>query len=311
MSRVSVITPCFNAERYIASTIESVRNQSFGDWEHIVVDDGSSDGSAEAAERVADGDPRVSVVRQPNAGVAAARRRGLDAASPDSDYLVFFDADDLMHPDFLTMLSAHLDEHPEVGLVYCGQRDIDEHDAPIGDEEVKERFVRRGRRIHRLDPSSAPTPLDALVSRFEAIPSTCMFRRSVYEGTIGWRKMGVVEDKDMGIQMALAAPVHFVAEELMSYRHHGEQRHHDRFYESMRMLHDRWWDEDLDRDQRRAVRRAIAFDRRVAAHLSRREAVRSLRAGEPGAATTHALRSIKQTGEWFSRSARAVASRAA
>ena len=77
--RVSVVVPTFNAEAYVRSTLDSVLAQTFEDWELVVFDDGSTDGTFEVASSVAGADDRVLAVRGANEGVAAARNRGFAA----------------------------------------------------------------------------------------------------------------------------------------------------------------------------------------------------------------------------------------
>ncbi|CEK16915.1 glycosyltransferase family 2 protein, partial [Chthonomonas calidirosea] len=117
MPKVSVITPMYNAERFIGATIESVRAQTLQDWEHIVVDDGSTDGSTEVVKRYLPLEPRLKLVQQPNGGVSKARNRGFCESSPESDYIVFFDADDIMEAEMLQTLADYLDVNPNVGMV--------------------------------------------------------------------------------------------------------------------------------------------------------------------------------------------------
>lgn len=93
---VSVIVPCYNQAPYVEAALDSVRQQTVGDWECIVVDDGSTDGSADIVRRIAEGDPRFRYVRQDNAGPSAARNRGLDLAA--GRFIQFLDGDDLLMP---------------------------------------------------------------------------------------------------------------------------------------------------------------------------------------------------------------------
>ena len=72
--RVSIITPCWNGEKYIGETIESVLAQTVTDWEMIIVDDGSSDHSAQVVQTYVDRDERIRLICQENAGSAAARK---------------------------------------------------------------------------------------------------------------------------------------------------------------------------------------------------------------------------------------------
>ncbi len=106
--RVSVVIPCYNAAAYVGVALRALLNQTRPPDEVIVVDDGSTDGSAAVAQSF--GAP-VRVIRVANGGAARARLRGLSEA--DGDALMFMDADDLMAPDTLGSLVAVLEDHPE------------------------------------------------------------------------------------------------------------------------------------------------------------------------------------------------------
>src|SRR4051812_33422066 len=128
MPRISVVTPCYNAFAFIGRTIVSVFDQSYRDWEHIVVDDGSRDESAASVARLLPGEPRLRLIRQDNGGCARARNVGFDACSRDSEYLLFLDADDCLEPHMLKTMVDYLDAHPDVGMAYCDFGLIDEQD---------------------------------------------------------------------------------------------------------------------------------------------------------------------------------------
>ena len=118
MPSVSIITPCFNAAPFIAGTVHSVLRQDFTDWEHILVDDGSTDDSLAIARSAAERDPRFRVFSQPNGGMAFSRNVGFSRAADESRYLLFLDADDILEPHALSTLLRYLEQHPQVGLVY-------------------------------------------------------------------------------------------------------------------------------------------------------------------------------------------------
>lgn len=125
--RVSVIIPAHNAAAYLPDTLGSVRAQTFGDWEVVAVDDGSTDDTWELLEAASD-QPGVSALRNPAAeGPAAARNRALDHAS--GEVAVFLDADDLLMPRYLENQLAALDRAREagrkVGIVACDARLLD------------------------------------------------------------------------------------------------------------------------------------------------------------------------------------------
>ena len=97
MPRVSVITPVFNAVEFLPQTLRSVQTQSLDDWEHILVEDGSTDGSAGLLEKAALADSRIRLLRTPGrSGPARARNLGLECAR--GEYAAFLDADDLWLP---------------------------------------------------------------------------------------------------------------------------------------------------------------------------------------------------------------------
>ncbi len=100
MPLVSVITPVFNAVEFLPEALRSVQSQTLPDWEHILVDDGSTDGSLELIQEAAAADPRIRLLRtQGRSGPARARNQGLECAS--GKYAAFLDADDLWLPQKL------------------------------------------------------------------------------------------------------------------------------------------------------------------------------------------------------------------
>ena len=111
--QISVVIPCFNAERYIGAALRSVLAQSLRPAEVIVVDDGSSDGSADLVRNQF---PGVTLLCQANQGVAAARNHGVEHAS--GDWVAFVDADDAWLPGKLAAQCALLQAHPEARMAY-------------------------------------------------------------------------------------------------------------------------------------------------------------------------------------------------
>ena len=110
---VSIIIPAYNAASYLEETILSIYKQSYSTWEVILVNDGSTDNTLELIRSL--NDRRITVINQKNAGVAAARNKGLHFAQ--GEYIVFFDADDLMTPDFLLERVDALNSDEGVGYV--------------------------------------------------------------------------------------------------------------------------------------------------------------------------------------------------
>ena len=108
----SVVIPLYNKEHYIVKAVNSVLEQSFRQFELIVINDGSTDNSQHCLESISD--PRLRVINQINTGVSAARNRGVELAN--YSWVAFLDADDWWHPDFLNELSALTTNYPDAVL---------------------------------------------------------------------------------------------------------------------------------------------------------------------------------------------------
>jgi len=109
---ISVVIPLYNKEKQIAGTLRSVLSQSFQDFEIVIVNDGSTDGSAEEVARI--NDPRIRLINQPNAGVSAARNRGITEAK--GEYIALLDADDEWHHDYLATQASLIKKYPECAV---------------------------------------------------------------------------------------------------------------------------------------------------------------------------------------------------
>ncbi|MBR1850495.1 MAG: glycosyltransferase [Bacteroidales bacterium] len=105
--RFSVVIPVYNVERYLGQCLDSVVGQNFDDWEAICIDDGSTDRSADLAAHYAANDKRITLLRQPNAGLSAARNAGLKAAK--GEYVLFVDSDDYLETNTLELLNSQID----------------------------------------------------------------------------------------------------------------------------------------------------------------------------------------------------------
>ena len=127
---VSVVIPAFNSAQWIERTLASAQQQTCSDLEIIVVDDGSTDGTASIVERKAQVDPRIQLIRQRNSGASSARNTGI--ACSCGAFLAPLDADDLWHPTKLhRQLDCFASASPRTGVVYCYFASIDEADDVI------------------------------------------------------------------------------------------------------------------------------------------------------------------------------------
>lgn len=117
---VSVVVPTYNYGRFIGDALGSLRAQTYANWECIVVDDGSTDDTAEVVARAIEGDARIRYVRQANQRQSVAKNTGLKDAR--GSYVQFLDADDLIEPLKLERQVEFLEAHAEVDIVYGGVR---------------------------------------------------------------------------------------------------------------------------------------------------------------------------------------------
>ncbi|HWR53531.1 MAG TPA: glycosyltransferase family A protein [Bryobacteraceae bacterium] len=154
--RISIVIPLYNKVKYITRALSSVAGQTFRDFEAIVVDDGSTDGSGELAAGFPD--RRFRVIRQENAGPGAARNRGLAEAT--GDLVAFLDSDDAWLPDYLERSVALLDSEEEVDAVTAGHIEIPGYVANIA--MWRRRGIAEG--VHRITPDTEGRALQHMVA---------------------------------------------------------------------------------------------------------------------------------------------------
>ena len=113
--KISIIVPVYNVEQYLENCINSVLNQSFRNFQLILVDDGSKDSSGEICDRFVLKDSRVKVIHKPNAGVSAARNAGIDIAT--GQFICFIDSDDWIESEYLQKI---VDEIYDFDILFFG-----------------------------------------------------------------------------------------------------------------------------------------------------------------------------------------------
>lgn len=127
-SMISIIVAVYNIERYLPQCLDSIATQTFKDWECIVVDDGSTDGSGRICDEWASRDKRFKVIHQANKGLSCARNTGIEAAT--GKYIAFVDGDDYLHPRMYELLVQAAEEH-DCELVMTRGRSINEDDLKV------------------------------------------------------------------------------------------------------------------------------------------------------------------------------------
>ncbi|MFA5956107.1 glycosyltransferase family A protein [Hyphomicrobium sp.] len=264
-SPVAVVVTVYNKAPYARDCIESVLTQTYAPVELVVVDDGSTDGSWDIVQSATLGTD-VTLLRLSNGGVSRARNLGFEACRTKPEYVLFLDADDVLLPDALQTMVVHLNEHPVAALCYSVPLLIDEDGTSLGIDQDRVRWAstRYGRR--KIADSELETPLEAIWSRFRAIPSSSLIRCSAFRKTTGWdsylcrpHRPFHAEDKDMTIQLALTGEIHRLDNPTVKYRQ-LPTAHQNSLYEGLLAVDRKWWNAPLGRDTRRKVRSAIRFD---------------------------------------------------
>ena len=207
---VSAVIPVRNGEAFIGEAIESVLGQSYERLECIVVDDGSSDGTAHVVGSFGDA---VQCMQVSHRGVAAARNAGVRAAR--GEVIAFLDADDAWEPAKTERQVELLARRPDLGLVYCGLREVDAN----------------GREL-RVSPPPEPAAVlsNTLLGEppFVALAQTGLVPRHVLSAIGGFDEaLSVSADSDLVLRLAARFPVAAVPEPLTRYRWHPDQMHRD------------------------------------------------------------------------------------
>ncbi len=129
MPLVSVVMPSYNRSNFIGSAIDSILNQTYNNFEFIIVDDGSTDSTSKVLQKYAAKDKRIILLRQNNQGAAAARNNGVDKAQ--GKYIAFMDDDDISLPNRLEKQVTFLEKYPDYSACICEVKLIDLNGKPI------------------------------------------------------------------------------------------------------------------------------------------------------------------------------------
>ena len=202
---VSVLMPVRNGEAWLGQGIASMLSQELADFELLIVDDGSSDGTPLVLEQFARADDRIRVIRQEPQGIVAALNRALAAAR--APYLARLDADDRAMPERLCRQHAFMQAHSGIVLLGSGAEVIDQSGAVVG----------------RLSPPTGGAELMRILRRSNPfIHSTVMMRAAPVRELGGYRAAFLAaEDYDLWLRMAERGEIANLADPLIQYRRHA------------------------------------------------------------------------------------------
>lgn len=214
---ISIIIPLYNKEQSVCHTLDSVVAQSFSDWEIIIVDDGSTDSSAEVVKHYIRNScfgSAIRMVHKPNGGVSSARNAGIDAAQ--GEYVAFLDADDIWSEDCLAELVSMTRDFPDAAM--CG---VNYGETMNG-------------KIIRDVPTGLPKGYRGYVENYFQLPgrisdlycsSSVLIRRETFETSGRFdERLKYAEDTDMWWRIIASFPVAFYDKYMVFYRFDAENR---------------------------------------------------------------------------------------
>ncbi len=213
---------------FLRCTVASVVAQTVSNWELVIVDDGSTDGTAEIAATLAADDARIRIVTQKQAGIANARNRGLSEISPGSAYVALLDHDDLWMPDTLELLRAALTARPAASGAHGVATSIDAEGHPL-------RFVDRvglPDRLGMIEGRVCPWPLDRPTEFANFAYDDCvtsvgsgLIRRTVLDRMGGFdERAEPADDYDLWVRLSRHGEIVFINRIVLAYRVHEGQR---------------------------------------------------------------------------------------
>lgn len=243
MPKVSVIIATHNRAHFLRDAVESVLAQTYQDWELIVIDDGSTDGTREIVASYVRSHPEIRYFYQVNQGAPRSRARSIGLAK--GEYLAFLDDDDLFLPHKLSHQVEYLERHPDVGLVYSYVNLVD----------YKKKFIGKW-------PVTPARNFLELVKECTIQPNSLLVRRECLDrlGTF-CTSLKRCDDYEMWLRIGRFYAIAFLAEPVGLYRRHkGNMGRHIRGrYASHLTIFQGLLKEKLSSRERREVRRALAL----------------------------------------------------
>lgn len=196
MIQFSVIMPLYNKANFVRKSIESILDQTYKDFEIIVVNDGSTDRSLAVVNEIRD--PRIRIFSKENGGVSAARNFGLEKAQ--YDYIAFLDADDLWSPNFLETMEGMIEQYPQTGIFATSYTEIDNS----GKKNMYSRYLPKGETV--LVDNYCRYIVKGYI--YQVLTIALCVKKNLFDITGGFRE-GVKrgEDTDMWLRLSLVSPI--------------------------------------------------------------------------------------------------------
>lgn len=208
-SLVSIIIPCYNAEKFIKETIQSVLNQAYTNWELIIVNDGSIDNSESHIKEFKDN--RIQYKPTKNGGVSKARNIGINLAK--GEFIAFLDADDIFELTNLQEKVTYLDANPKIGLVHSSEQKFDH-------------ITSNNLTITHGKGGDVLSELLEMNSTVIHSPASILMRHELLTKIGGFdEQLSTSADWEFWVRVAVQTKIGFINKPLIKYRIHPDQMH--------------------------------------------------------------------------------------
>ena len=271
MPKVSVIIPTYNREKFVARAIQSVLDQTYQDYEIIVIDDGSKDNTKDALKPF---DHKIRYFFQENSGISRARNRGIQESV--GEYIAFLDSDDRWIPEKLAIQVEILDQNKNVGIVYSKMIILDEQGNPCG---------------FKPEEKTGKNFLELMEIRGDIATSTVITRKECFE-KVGKFDLDLppMEDFDMWLRIAKFYEVYEVEDATFAYYYEHKQQETSnthKVYGGLVKLEAKILDMSKDAPRRiqNKVKRRLCMHQYTLSRICYKE-------GKPSESFSHVLKSI-------------------
>ena len=209
--KVSIVTAMYNHKPFLRRRVDSVLSQTYQDWEWIIVDDCSPDGSFEFVQKLTRHDSRITVLQNDtNCHIAQTNQRGIDLAR--GEFLYRTDSDDYCADTFLERMCAVLDQNPRVVLAYCRGLYLDQDDGTWGGWPKKDDYV-----------GSGWDEFQRILVQYHIKSPTILFRRAAVVKAGGFTTLPLLSAHDwyLSLRVCLLGDVAYIDAPLAAHRRHG------------------------------------------------------------------------------------------
>lgn len=278
---ISVLIPVHNAEPYVEAAINSILRQTFGDFEIIAVDDGSTDSSRQILGKIAASDPRLRVISRPNTGIVGALNDGL--AEANGEFIARMDADDIALPERFSKQINYLRSSPDcvavgTAFVYMDDRGklLKWNPRPLEHEEI-EKCLLQGNGGAIIHP-------------------TVMMRRNAVDRVGGYRAAAQwIEDLDLYLRLARIGRLANLPEALLHYRYHEQSvnftRNEGRLQRKISVMKEAYAERGLHFDE--TTWNSSTYSNKITSAAARDFAITSLRFCDPLTPWRYIFRAIR------------------